>query len=149
MSENPVPAAFLANRRNPADAPEMERDSGTGQFTKQKGKATNLSKLCREILEQPEYIAKIKEQARHGVGTAPDQLPPTTHKLLVERGYGLPPKAKEDDDAEREKMRALREGAKLWLNEHADEAKIIDISLHQAAKQLKAPEKKGDDDPAP
>ena len=128
----------------------MKRDSETGQFTGAKGKAVNLAATCRAILEQPNHIKKLAAQACNGVGTAPDQLPPATHKLLIERGYGLPPKAKADDEEEREQMRILREAAKRFLIDSPDKAKIIDISLHQAAKALKPTEKKNDGDaPAP
>ena len=150
MSSRSVPEAFLRKVGNTSHLPEMDRDAGTGQFTNAKGKKNVIAKIAREILEQPEHVERLKAQACNGVGSAPEQLPPSTHKLLVEYGYGQPRKNSGEDDDERLKFTALREAAKELLRSNPDQARIVDISVQRASANLvEAGKKKGDDgDPA-
>lgn len=130
---------------------EMERDPETGQFVSKKGKKTVIARIARSILEQEEHIEMLAAQARNGVGSAPDQLPPATHKLLCEYGYGAVPKGEERSDERAQEMRALREAAKAWIEAHPEQARVIDISVHQAATRMELPAPKTDeenDDPA-
>ena len=128
-------------------APEMERGA-RGRFTAKKGRRTVLAEVAREILEQPEHIEELKAQARNGVGKGEHQLPPATHKLLVEYGYGLPPKRDDEKDEALQRMKALREAAREYLQSNPNEARVIDISAMRAAERLPAP-KPDDDDERP
>jgi hypothetical protein len=141
-----LPAKFLENVGN---GPEMDRDAVSGQFTNARGKKSVISRLAREILEQPEHVEMLKMQARGGVGTAPDQLPASTHKLLVEYGYGQPTKNSGDDDEERMKFAALREAARELLHTNPDQARFIDISVQRASANLVLAGKKKEDDGDP
>lgn len=143
-----APKAFLDRVGDPSSLPELERDPKTGRFKGEKGKKTVIAKVAREILEQEEHVEKLKEQARNGVGSAPDQLPPSTHKVLVEYGYGQPRKNSDEEDEQQLKMRALREAARELLKNNPEQARVIDISMQRSATALKLPEKKEDGDPA-
>ena len=109
------------------------------------------SQIRSKFFEQSEHIEVLASQARNGVGSAPDQLPPATHKLLCEYGYGAVPKGEERSDERAQEMRALREAAKAWIEAHPERARVIDISVHQAATRMELPAPKTDeenDDPA-
>lgn len=129
---------------------DMERDPETGHFVGKKGRKSVIAKIARDILEQPEHIEELKKQAKNGVGSAPDQLPPATHKLLCEYGYGPVPKGDERSDERAAEMRALREAARAYLEAHPEKARVIDISVHEAASRLElpAPKKEEDGEPA-
>jgi hypothetical protein len=65
--------------------------AGKGRPKGSKNKTTmKAGEYAREILEQEEHVAALKEQAKNGVGNASDQLPPATHKVLMSYGYGNP-----------------------------------------------------------
>lgn len=112
-------------------APEMERGAG-GRFSGAKGRRGVASQIAREILEQPKHLQMLKKQARNGVGREPDQLPPATHKILMEYAYGAPPPRRDDEDEALKKLETLREEAKKFLKENPDQARVIDISAQRA-----------------
>lgn len=111
---------------------DMERDEN-GLFVSKKGKKTVISKIARAILEQPEHVEELAAQARNGVGPAPDQLPPATHRLLCEYAYGAPVRETGDRDLEVERLKAFREAANRMLLENPDQATVINVSAMRAA----------------
>ena len=117
-----------------------------GQFKRKKGNQHAFAELCREIVEQPEALEALKAQAKNGVGKGEDQLPPATHKLLVEYGYGLPPRRKDDDEEAMQRMKTMREMARAFIRDNPDEARVIDISAMRAAERLPANAGEDEDD---
>jgi len=117
------------------EMPLVERGPG-GRFAGKPGRKSVAAETARSILEQPGHIKKLKAQARNGVGKGEDQLPPATHKLLWEYGYGAPQKVREDDDEAMQKMEALRAAAREYLLKNPDHAKIVDIAAQRSAARL-------------
>lgn len=110
--------------------------TASGRFAGKPGRKTVAAETARSILEQPEHVEKLKAQARNGVGKGEDQLPPATHKLLWEYGYGSPQKSREDDDEAMQKMEALRVAARAYLKENPEQAKVIDIAAQRSAARI-------------
>lgn len=124
-------------------APEMERGPG-GRFTGAKGRRGVAAQFARDILEQPEHLEMLKAQARNGVGREPDQLPPATHKILMEYAYGAPPPRRDEEDEALKKLETLREEAKKFLRENPEQARVIDISAQRAMARV-LPERVNDE----
>jgi len=114
----------------------MVRDE-KGRYMMRAGSKVVVSQLAREILEQPEAVEALAEQARQGVGNLPEQLPPATHKTLMAYAYGEPIRRSDTEDEELKAFRALREEVKRMLKHEPEKAKVIDVSVHRAVSNLR------------
>lgn len=115
---------------------EMERDE-KGHFIAKKGRKVAVAELARSIIEDSEALETLKSQAKNGVGSAPEQLPPAVWTKLAAYAWGEPRKRSDDEDEEFQKWREARAAVSRFLKEQPDKARVIDLGVQKVVAGLR------------
>lgn len=126
-------AALQAQGQGPG---EMERNE-KGHFIAKRGKKQSVAELARSIIEDEKALEMLKEQAKNGVGNAPEQLPPAVWSKLAAYAWGEPRKRSDDEDEEFQRWREARAAVSKFLREQPEKARVIDLGVQKVVAGLR------------